>query len=175
MAWIRCGRLGRPHGVRGEVRLWPDNPETSLLQPGRSLQIGLDAGSLVEYEIERVRFDARGPVVKLAGVDDRDAAAALTGRTWFETREAFGPLDEDEWYVADLVGLPVRTEEGRPLGRVEDVWDFGGGDILVVRDGRDERLIPFAADHVTRVDPAAGEIVVRSGAGSLDEFQGGRK
>jgi 16S rRNA processing protein RimM len=159
MTWLRCGRFGRPHGLRGEVRLWPDNPATPLLCRGRAIQVGPESGPEARYEIEGVRRDAQGPLVRLAGVADRDAAAALTDRFWFEPREAFEPAGEDEYYVADLVGLRARTEDGRALGEVRDVWNFGGGDILVIRDERHEHLVPFAGTHVVRVE--GGEVVVR--------------
>lgn len=161
MSWICCGRFGRPQGVRGEVRLWPENRETSLLRAGRVLHVGPETGPDEQVTLQSVRADAQGPVVRIAGIEDRDAAAALTGRWWFEDRSSFEPAGKDEYYVADLIGVSVRTVDGRALGPVRDVWNFGGGDILVVEGDRGEILIPFAGDHVVEVDVKAGIVVVR--------------
>lgn len=147
--------------MRGELRIWPDNPATESLFAGATLRLGGGGGPEQTFEIENARRDAQGPVVRLRGVASRDAAAALTGRIWYEARESFAPLGEDEFYVADLVGLEACTESGQKLGRIRDVWNFGGGDILVVGAGPDEHLVPFAGGHTLRVDALGGRVIVR--------------
>lgn len=169
MDLIACGRLGRPHGVRGALRVWPFNPQTELLQPERTLRIGGTPKSAQGLRIESVSRDAKSWIVTLAGIGDRDAAAKLTNLTWYETRDAFEPAADDEIYVADLVGLAVTTPDGQPLGTIADVWQTGPADILVIRDKGREHLVPNVPDFVQRLDPANPPAIVTPIDGLLDE------
>lgn len=102
----------------------------------------------------------KGLIARLEGVDDRDAAAALVGRSIAVTRDQLPPVAEDEYYWADLEGLAVETVDGQPLGRVGHLIGTGANDVLVV-EGERERLIPFLRPQVIReVDLAAGRIRV---------------
>ena len=170
MLLIACGRVGRPHGVRGELRFWPLNSLTTLLAPGRSVQLGHRPDACRSFVIEECRQDPKGYFVRLAGMADREKAAELTGFTWYEPRAAFPQLDDDEVYIADLIGLPVRTEAGEHLGTVVDVWQAGAADVLVIRGPKGEHLVPNVDAFVTRLDPGAGEVVIRPIPGLLDEL-----
>ncbi len=134
--------------------------------------MGSDAASTRTYRLNEVRFDARSALVLLDGVGDRDLAGELNGLTWFEEREAFGVLDDDEIYVADLVGLRAVTEDGREVGRVVDVQQVGETDLIVVKAGRREHLVPNVVDFVVRMDTQAGEIVIRPIEGLLEGWKG---
>lgn len=170
MALVPFGRFGRAHGVRGELRFWPHNPQSPLLAAGREIQVGRNPDHLTAHTVEQVRFDPRGVVVRLGGVADREAADALRGADWFEDRAAFAPLDDpDEVYCADLVGLTARTDAGRDLGRVVDVMTNGATDILVIRGAGREHLVPFVEAFVARVDVAAGELIIVPAEGLLDD------
>lgn len=166
--WIELGRFGRPHGVRGEVRFWPHNAESELLRAGRVIRVGRTAEAASEYRIEALRRDSHGVVLQLQGVADRDAAGSLNGLLWFEDRAAFPALEGDELYSADLVGLTVRTEEGERVGEVVAVWQQGGADQLVVREGRHEHYIPLVDEFVVAVRLAEGEVIVRLIPGLLE-------
>ncbi len=166
---VPFGRFGRAHGVRGELRLWPHNPQSPLLIAGREIRVGTRPDQLTVYTLEQVRLDARSAVVRLAGVEGREAAEALNGADWYEDRGAFAPLaDPDEIYCADLVGLSARTVDGTPLGRVVDVMTNGATDILVIQGGGREHLVPFVTDFVERVDLQAGEVLIVPAEGLLD-------
>lgn len=169
MALIACGRVGRPHGVRGELRIWPLNPSTTLLIPGRALLLGHDPASSRRFEIEESRRDPKGFFVRLGGIGDREVAAGLTGMTWFEPRAAFPEPADDEVYLADLIGLPVRTEAGEAVGVIADVWQAGGADLLVIRGPGGEHLVPNVEAFVSKLDPAAGEVVIRPIEGLLND------
>ncbi len=148
---ILLGEIGRPHGVRGLVRV-----RSFAAAPG-----GLTAyGPL---------FDARGRrfaltllaegLARIEGVADRDAAAALTGTKLYVPRSALPPPGEEEFYLADLVGLAAVTAQGESLGAVRAVEDHGAGAFLVL-SGPPERLIPFTRACVPVVDLAARRLVV---------------
>ena len=103
--WVALGRFGRPHGVRGEVRFRPFNETTDLVAADRLIRVGANRDEASEYTVERVRFDAKGALVKIMGISDRDEVRALTNRLWFERREIFPELAADEVYLVDLIGL----------------------------------------------------------------------
>ena len=157
---ILFGRLGRAHGVRGDLRFWPNNAKSALLKSGREVFVGRSPESARTLAVKTVRFDAKGAIVHFAGIDDRDAASGLTGLCWYEKRESFPRSGHDEVYVVDLIGLRVRTEDGEAVGQVKDVLTTGASDIIVVTDGPREHLIPNVPVFVKRMDLDEGEIVI---------------
>ena len=111
-------------------------------------------------KVEAARESGRRLLAKLEGIDDRDAAAALTGAGIAVAREAMPALAADELYWADLEGLEVRSTTGARLGTVQRLLATGANDVLVL-DGPEGRLIPFVRDKTVRsVDLEAGEIIV---------------
>ena len=100
-------------------------------------------------------------LARIEGVADRDAAQRLTGTRLYVERDRLPPPEEEEYYLADLIGLAVVTEAGGPCGTVRAVEDHGGGAFLLLEDpqGR-ERLIPFTRAAVPMVDIAGGRMVV---------------
>jgi 16S rRNA processing protein RimM len=111
-----------------------------------------------------------GLIAKIRGCSDREAAAALKGSELALDRADLPEPEEDEFYLADLLRLEVRTVSGRELGRVERFLETGaGGVVLVIVDvmGR-ERMVPFSEEHVPEVDLAAGRLSVADSPGLLD-------
>ena len=112
-----------------------------------------------EMALEDFEVHSKGPVAKLAGCDDRDAADALRGADIAVTRDELGEADEGTLYWVDLVGLEVVDESGTRLGEVEGLFATGETSVLVVK-GAKERLIPFVPDYVKAVDREARRITV---------------
>ena len=166
--WVALGRFGRPHGVRGEIRFWPFNAGTELVAGTKTIRVGRKANDATEYSVERVRLDAKGALIRLVGMADRDEVRTLTNQFWFERRDAFPELDDDEVYFVDLIGLAVLNENGEEIGRVKDVLDVGPAEILVISRGGREVMIPNVEAFVLRMDLDAGEIIVRPIDGLLD-------
>lgn len=166
--WVALGRFGRPHGVRGEIRFWPFNAGTELVAGTKTIRVGRKAADATEYSVERVRLDAKGALIKLDSMADRDEVRALTNQFWFERRDAFPELDASEVYFVDLIGLAVLNESREELGRVKDVLDVGPAEILVVDRGGREAMIPNVEEFVLRMDLEAGEIIVRPIDGLID-------
>jgi 16S rRNA processing protein RimM len=106
------------------------------------------------------------PVIRLEGVDGREAAEALAGR--YLEREA-APLPAGSYYWHQLVGLRVTDEEGGELGRVVEVFRAGGNEVYRIEGPRGELLIPALERVVVRIDPAAGVMVVRPNAALPEE------
>jgi 16S rRNA processing protein RimM len=163
------GRISAPFGIKGWVRVQPFTAEAEGLQRYQTWWLG-NGADWRECAVERFEVQGAGVVALLAGCGDRDAAAALRGQVVAVPRSAFPAARQDEFYWADLVGLGVRNSEGLALGVVTAMLETGANDVMVVKqetaDG-EERLIPFVAEVVKRVDMAARVIEVDWGADFL--------
>ena len=165
---VVLARVGAPHGVRGEVRLksFAENP-ADIAGYG---PLAADDGRA--FRILAIRPTAKSPdtfVVRFEGVDDRDAAAALTGTDLGVERAALPAAEADEFYHADLVGLAAVDEGGAPLGRVTAVVNYGAGDLLdLATDDGKTVLVPFTRAVVPEVDIGAGRLVVVPPPGLFD-------
>src|SRR5579862_5038850 len=116
-------------------------------------------------ELEEFEVHSKGPVAKLGGCNDRDAADAMRGFDVAVTREALGDAGEGSIYWVDLVGLDVVDASGKSLGKVEGLFETGDTSVLVVKDGAGpsrgkETMIPFVAEYVKSVDRDARRITV---------------
>ena len=119
------------------------------------------AEATIEVDGARGRAHGKGIVAALPGVADRDAATGLIGAEIWIPRSALPKPKRGEYYWADLEGLDVVTGEGVPLGKVSHLFSTGANDVLVVSDGRRERLIPFVLERfVKQVDLDSARIVV---------------
>ncbi|MCF0253927.1 MAG: 16S rRNA processing protein RimM [Duodenibacillus sp.] len=161
--WVEVGRTGGAWGVRGWLHAVPW--ETGLaLESAGTWRIRLPSGEAREYAVEGFKVHGNGPVAKLAGIDDKEAADALRGR--IEVRRCdFPELGEGENWAVDLIGCRVVNLQGVALGTVEDLGDNGVQDILkVVRTAGDGGealyLIPVVEAYVTDIDLGAGIITV---------------
>ncbi|GGG41349.1 ribosome maturation factor RimM [Caldovatus sediminis] len=153
---ILVGEIGRPHGVRGLVRLRSFTADPAAIAAYGPLT---DESGTRQF---RVTLKGDG-LAEIEGVSDRDAAARLTGTRLYVERDRLPPPEEpEEFYCADLIGLVAETASGEKLGRVRAVEDYGGGPFLVLdgAPGGGERLVPFTRAAVPVVDLAAGRIVV---------------
>lgn len=157
---VLLGRIVGVHGVRGEMKLESyTEPRTQIFR----YRPWLLRSASGERQIEggRGHTHGKGLVAELPGVVDRDAAAALVGTEVWVARSVLPAPNPGEYYWSDLEGLEVVTVEGVPLGRVSHLIATGANDVLVVRDGERERLIPFLVDRfVTSVDMEHQRITV---------------
>ena len=157
---ILVGRIVGLHGVAGEVKLESyTDPRTRIF----SYQPWLlcSAGSDREISGCRGREQGKGIVASLPDITDRDRAEALIGTEIKVRRSALGETKPGEYYWADLEGLEVVNLEGVALGRISHLLSTGANDVMVVRDGERERLLPFVLDdYVKTVDFDAGRVTV---------------
>jgi len=161
---ICVAQIGAPHGVRGEVKLWPFTAEPEAVRDYGPLETEDGAR---RFEIEAMRAAKDHLVVRLKGVNDRDAAERLTNTKLFVARERLPATDaDDEFYHADLIGLAVVDADGKALGSVSAIHNFGAGDLVEVKptQGNTTVLIPFTAAAVPVVDIAERKIVVDAAA-----------
>lgn len=152
------GRIRRAHGIHGFVRFETFSGETSHFPAMRHVELRGYGRAPRGYDVETFRLGVPILLMKLAGVDDRDAAAALTGREIWVGRPYAAPLGPDEYYLADLSGCELH-QNGRVVGTVHAVLEAGAGDMLeaVTAEGR-TALVPFRRQFVLAADVEAGVI-----------------
>jgi len=180
---VVVGRIGRPHGIRGEVVIGvrTDEPDhrfavgATLDARSTSDDAGPENGAGGErLTVASVRWHSGQLLVAFAGITDRTAASELTG-SWLSVDSSQLPDtgDPDEFRDYELIGLSVRTCAGDPVGVVTDVLHYGQ-DLLVVRrqdEPGGEALVPFVKAIVPEVDLQAGVVVIDPPPGLLDPAQ----
>lgn len=157
---ILVARIGAPHGVRGEVRLFPFTGDPAALLDYAPLT---DAEGRRAFTIAALRPGKDHFVARLKGVDDRNAAEALTNLDLYVPRDALPPPeDEETFYHADLIGLAVMDEAGARIGTVVALHDFGAGDILEYAPAAAAKtvMVPFSREAVPVIDIAGGRVVI---------------
>lgn len=161
---MTVARVGRAHGVAGEVRLdvRTEVPEERLV-PGAVLRT--EPASAGPLTLTRLRRDRGSWIARFAEVADRAAAEALRGVVLVGPPRAG---EDDAWYAHELAGLAAVLADGTPLGRVEGLEHLPGQDLLVLRERTGERtLVPFVRAIVPVVDVAGGRVVLDPPGGLL--------
>ncbi len=158
--WIEAGAIVRPHGLKGEVVV--DLARDLLKVVTESLEVrvtGRREGERV-LTVERARDHKARKVVQFKGVSTLEDAEALRGWSVWLTREQIGPLEEDRWFVQDIVGIDVYTDGDEYLGKLAEVMHMPGNDVYVVRKGEKEILLPVIDDVIRSVDIDSGRMVI---------------
>ncbi len=156
--YLECGIIINTHGVRGDVKIESlcDSPEVLA-----SLErvFVLENGSYREIEVLHASVFKQFVLATLEGIDDMDKAAAMKGTTLFASRDDF-ILDEGDYFIVDLIGLPVIDNvDGKVYGKIKDVINRGASDIYVVNTPAGERMMPVVDEFVKRVDLDSGVYV----------------
>lgn len=156
---VLLGEIGAAQGLKGEVRVRSYTEEPADIAAYGPLRN--EAGTKT-IEIERVRVTPKAVIARIKGVTTREAAEALNRTKLYVSRDALPAAAEDEWYVADLIGLSAVSPEGALLGTVAAVHNFGAGDIVEIEraDGGPSLLVAFSDDTVPDIDIAAGRLVL---------------
>ena len=159
--WVEFGRVGAPFGVKGwmHVDSYTDPPDGLLGYPQWVLRVG--SGERITRRLVEGHPQGDRLVARLEGVEDRDAASALTGAVIEVQRAEMPPPGKRQYYRADLVGLAVRTLQGVHLGNVAQFVDAPTGPVMVVKDaaGR-EHWVLATPEYLRKVEVDAGLILV---------------
>lgn len=150
------GQIVAPHGVRGDVRIYPD---TDFPKRFLKMKYGYIDGK--KYEVESARLHKRVVLMKFVGVDDRNAAELLVKKDLQVPREDLVPLQKGQHYIYDILGSVVYDLQGHELGKLTDVLRTGSNDVYVVTadDGK-ETLLAAIPDVIKSIDESAKKIVV---------------
>ena len=163
--FVELGKIGRPHGVRGDVRLFLHNPDSELIYSLDRLllfsesSVNNEAGAA--YSIRGVKDGVRFLILSLENVSSREQARQLNGMVAKIPREMLPELDDGEFYVADLIGLNVVCN-GEFIGVIVDSRAQGGIEVITVENDLREIQIPVVDDYVVRSDIAGGVFEVQN-------------
>ncbi|MDH7489820.1 MAG: ribosome maturation factor RimM [Anaerolineae bacterium] len=155
--FLIVGQVRAPHGVRGEVRvqILTDFPER--FRRGAEICIGPEHR---RYTIQTARFHEGDVLIKLVGLDDRNAVEGFRGAEVTVPVEEAMPLPEGTFYVHQIVGLRVWTDAGEPLGTVSEVLSLPANDVYVVNTPQGEIWLPAISDVILDIDLAQGRMTV---------------
>jgi len=169
------GRLRKPHGLKGEVAVFPltDAP-ADVFVPGRRLTMVDVAGQPADVvlEVERARGYHREWLLKFAGLDSRTALEALPRwRGLFVTvpETELPPPEDGEVYLHELVGFAVAGTDGTPMGLVSDVLELPSGVTLEIQGPKREFLMPFVKEFVGPIDRVARRMVITPPEGLIED------
>lgn len=167
---IVVGRVRKPHGLKGELAIFPltDQPEAVYVK-GREVSLLDLAGTVVgTIRIEAARIYHRECLLRLEHHSSREAVDGYRGLFLGVPRETMPPLEDDEVYQQDLVGFAVRNEADEPLGIVSAVYDLPAGATIEVQGPEREFLLPYIGEYVKQMDRDARRLVVAVPDGLLD-------
>jgi 16S rRNA processing protein RimM len=166
-ALVITGRVVKPYGVLGWVKIEPLTENPRRFQPGNTFILeGRERGERLQL-VEAQRGSGM-LLAKFRGLDSREDAEKLSGRMLMVTPQEVGEAPPDGVWEHQILGLEVRTSEGRSLGEVVEVMETGANDVLVVRGDR-EYLVPMTREVVTGIDLDHGVITIEPLPGLLEE------
>lgn len=164
---FRVGVIANTHGIRGEVKVFPTTEDPKRFEWLK--EVLLDTGKEnVLLEIQKVRYFKNLVIVKFKGIDNINDIEKYKGMDLYVTRENAIPLEEDEYYIADIIGAEVETEDGKQFGVLKDVLETGANLVYIVEHEGKEVLLPVIPDCVKDIDTEKKKVVVHIMPGLLD-------
>lgn len=165
---LEVGKIINTHGLRGEVKIqpWTDSPEVFADLP--YVFLAEKTGEL-KLTVKQVKYQKNNIIVKFAEINSIEEAERYKNCVLTAQRDMLGQLPEGVYYIADLIGLTVETEDGTVLGKITDVFQTGANDVYTIdRPEGKPLLLPAIPEVVRQVDIPGGKITVRLLEGLLD-------
>ncbi len=167
--YLDIGKIVNTHGVRGEVKVAPLTDDIQRFEKLKKAYMERN-GSIINLDIESVRYFKNNVLLKFKGVDDLDSATALRGFCIKVDRTNAVRLPKDSYFICDIIGSTVVDESGKELGKLCDVLKTGSNDVYLVRDSeKKEILIPALKTVVKDISIEKGIITVSLPEGLVDD------
>ena len=158
--YLEIGQIVNTFGIKGMVKIKPFTDDINRFDKLKKIYIKNKDGKK-EYQIQEVKYHKNMVLMKLEGIDTVEQADLLRQSYLLVNRDDEEPLEEGVYYIVDLIGLEVYTDEGVLLGNVDDIFNTGSNDIYVVKDGKGKQiLLPGIPDVIKNVDLESGKIIV---------------
>ena len=157
---LQVGVITKTHGIRGEVKVYPTTDDAHRFDYLESVL--LDTGKeLCELEIQRVKYFKQFVILKFRDVDNINDIEPYKGKSLYVTRDFAVPLEENEYYIADLIDMDVFLEDGSLFGTLKDVMETGANDVYVIHTtDKKEVLVPAIKDCVKEVDVEQNKMII---------------
>ncbi len=165
---LRVGVITSAHGIKGEVKVFPTTDDAKRFKELK--EVILDTGKeYIPMEIEHVKFFKNMVILKFRGYDNINEIEKYKSRDLLITRDQAVDLEPDEYFITDLIGLTVVSDQGAELGTLKDVLETGANDVYVVamKDGK-ELMLPAIGDCILNVDLEQGRMEVHVLEGLMD-------
>lgn len=158
--YLELGQIVNTRGLRGEVKVNSYTDDNTKFERIKSIFIKKKE-DIKEYEIQKVSYSKNQVILKLKGIETIEEAEKLRNAYVLVDRDSLEELPEGVYYIADLIGLDVFTEEGLLLGKVDDIFSTGSNDVYVVKaeDGT-EKLLPGIDEVLKKIDIDNKKIIV---------------
>lgn len=153
---LQVGAILDTHGLRGEVKVFPTTDDPGRYDYLEDVILEDKSGKQITLVVEKVRYFKNLVIVKFKDLDNINDVEQYKKCNLYVTRENAVELEEDEYFVADLIGLTAKTDEGEELGQIKDVLTTGANDVYVIDTKEGELLVPAIHDCVQGVDLEAG-------------------
>ena len=158
--YLEIGQIVNTFGIKGMVKIKPFTDDIKRFDKLETIYIENKKGKK-EYRIEEVKYHKNMVLMKLQGIDTKEQADLLRQSYLFVDRENEEPLEEGVYYIVDLIGLEVYTDQEQFLGKVEDIFNTGSNDVYVVKDELGKQiLLPGIPEVLQKVDLEKGKIIV---------------
>ena len=165
--FLKVGVISSTHGIRGEVKVFPTTDEKERFLDLDSVILDTGKERLV-LEIDGVKFFKQFAILKFRGIDNINDIEKYKGQSLWISRDQAVPLEEDEYYIADLIGMEVCLEDGTHFGTLKDVMETGANDVYVVEDEKgQEILLPAIQECILDVDIRENKMTVHLMKGLL--------
>ena len=157
---LQVGVITQTHGVRGEVKVFPTTDDVNRFK--KLKQVILDTGKeTMPLEIQSVKFFKQFVILKFKGIDNINDIEKYKRCSLYVTREHAVALEEDEYFIADMIGMEVCTEDGNIFGTLKDVIETGANDGYVIENAEHgEVLVPAIKECIRSVDIEKGQMMI---------------
>ena len=158
--YLEIGQIVNVKGLKGEVKVNSFSEDSRRFEKIKTVFVKVK-GEMKEYEIESVGYNKIQVILKLKGIDTVEEAEKLRNSFILIDRDILGELPEGKYYIADLIGLEVYTEQGEYLGKVDDIYNTGANDIYVVKNDLGiQKLLPGIKEVIKEINLDQGKIIV---------------
>lgn len=149
---LRVGVYANTHGIAGEIKVYPTTDDVERFK--KLKKVYLDTGKdMLEWEISGVKFFKNMVILKFKGINNINDIEKYKGKDLYITREQAVPLEENEYFICDVIDALVVTEDGTELGRIKEVLQTGANDVYVIENQKKkEILLPVIKDCILDID-----------------------
>ncbi|MDR0879845.1 MAG: ribosome maturation factor RimM [Clostridioides sp.] len=166
LSYFKIGQIVNTQGLKGEVRVYPYTSDIDRFDELEKFY--LDKDLKIPYEVEKVRYKAQMVIMKIKGIDHIDDAEKLKTKYMYVDRENSKSLEEEEFFVADILGIEAYTIDGKYVGVLKDVLQYSANDVYVIDDGEKEYMIPAILKFVPEINLEDRKMIIDPIKGMLD-------
>ena len=164
---FKIGKIVNTQGLKGEVRVYSYTDDIERFDELETFYLGKDLET--KWEVERVRYKGNMVIMKIKGIDRVEEAEKLRDKFMYVSREDSRELEEEEYFIADMIGLEVYTVDGEHVGTLKDVLQYAANDVYVVKgNSGQEYLIPAIMKFVPTIDMNERKMIIDPIKGMLD-------